>query len=117
MLRFLTRHAPLTGNHIVFVLGKISCRVMVDCVRFAVRGSSSFQSHPKGLKITQDGVDAALKVILVLVGHALIGRTLHGGHCMLHRFLMGGFKLSVKCEIGDVHVGVAICFQGREPRD
>src|SRR5437879_3762779 len=94
-----------------------TCSVMVDCVRFAVRASSPFQSHPKGLEITQDGVDAAPKVILVLVGHANIGRTLHGGHCMLHRFLMGGFELSMKCEIGDVHVGVAPCFQGRVPTD
>ena len=33
-------------------------------------GSSPFQSHPKALKITKDGGDAAPKVILFLAGHA-----------------------------------------------
>jgi len=79
--------------------------------------SSPFQSHPKVLEITKDCIHAVPKVMLFLIGHARICRTLHGGHCMLHRFLMGGFELSVKGEIGDVHVRIASRFQAREPGD
>ncbi len=64
------------------------------------------QTCPEPFKIAEHRIDAGAKIIFILFGHPGLIRSLHGRYRLFHCLFVSAFKLPVKREIGEVHLGI-----------